>query len=141
MKKYNLVFSTNLEYPSDISYSHSHSFSWKKNAFSLFFLKIFSKATREKYQKHKIALENSQKISKIVISSNIIKEDYLKNYNIPTEKLHIMPPGVDYREMEIALPKKDCYVFGLVGKSFTKKGAFLTLFSVFLLKKLHFKGK
>ena len=41
MKKYNLVFSTNLEYPSDISYSHSHSFSWKKNAFSLFFLKIF----------------------------------------------------------------------------------------------------
>lgn len=143
MSNYDLVLSTNIEYPSEITYSHSHSFLWKKNPILLFLQKIFFKAAKTKYQKYKATLENSRKIPKIVISSNIIKEDYLKNYNIPKENLFILPPGVDYREMDIVLPNKDCYIFGLVGKSFTKKGAFLTLFSTVLLKRLckNFKVK
>lgn len=73
MTNYDLVLSTNIEYPSEITYSHSHSFMWKKNIFVLLFQRIFSKSGRAKYEKYKIALENSKKIPKIVISSNIIK--------------------------------------------------------------------
>ena len=38
---YDLVLSTNIEYPSEITYSHSHSFLWKKNILLLFFQKMF----------------------------------------------------------------------------------------------------
>ena len=143
MRNYDLIFSTNIEYPSDITYSHSHSFVWKKNSCGLFFQKMFSKSNRRKYKKYLRAFENSKKIPKIVISSNIIKQDYLKNYDIPKENLFVLPPGVDYREKNVVLPQRECFNFGLVGKSFTKKGAFLTLFAVFFLKKLceNFKVK
>ena len=134
IKNYDLVFSTNIEYPSEITYSHSHSFIWKKRKYCIFLKKLISKITKKKYEGFKKAFENAKKISKIVISSNIIKEDYLKNYKINPQKLFILPPGVDYREKDIKLPNKECFIFGLVGKSFTKKGAFLTLFSTFLLK-------
>lgn len=134
MKNYDLVFSTNIEYPSEITYSHSHSFLWKKRKACIFLKKLYSKATRKKYKSFKIAFENAQKIPKIVISSNIIREDYLKNYKINSENLFVLPPGVDYREKDIRLPNREKFIFGLVGKSFTKKGAFLTLFSSFLLK-------
>lgn len=135
IKDYDLVLSTNIEYPSEITYSHSHSFMWKKNIFVLLFQRMFSKSGKAKYEKYKIAFKNSKKTPKIVVSSNIIKEDYLKNYKIPKEHLFILPPGVDYKEKDVVLPNKECFNFGLVGKSFTKKGAFLTLLAVFLLKK------
>lgn len=134
MKNYDLVFSTNIEYPSEITYSHSHSYLWKKNKFCVAFKNLFSKRNKDKYERFKRNIENIKKTNKIVISSNIIKEDYSKIYSIPTEKLFILPPGVDYREKDIRLPNKEKFIFGLVGKSFTKKGAFLTLFSSFLLK-------
>ena len=135
MQGYDLVLSTNIEYPSEITYSHSHSFIWKKNHLGVFLQRLFLKSAKVKYAKYLTALENSKKIPKIVISSKIIKEDYLKNYDIPNGNLFILPPGVDYRTIDIVAPNKDSFVFGLVGKSFTKKGAFLTLFSTFLLKK------
>ena len=134
MSQYNLVLSTNIECPSEITYSHSHSFSYKKNKIGLYLQRLLAKSNRRKYNQNLNALENCKKIPKIVISSNIIKDDYLKNYNIPSENLYILPPGVDYRDKDIKLPNRECFVFGLVGKSFTKKGAFLTLFSTWLLK-------
>lgn len=136
IKNYDLVLSTNIEYPSEITYSHSHSFLWKKNFWGLLIQRMFLKRSNAKYKKYQTTLKNSRQIPKIVISSSIIKEDYLKNYAIPNENLYILPPGVDYREIDIVLPNRKCFNFGLVGKSFTKKGAFLTLFAVFVLKKL-----
>ena len=134
IKNYDLVISTDLECPSDVSYSHNHSYLWKKNKIKLFICKIFSKAYKRKIINYKKELKNVSKINKIVISSNIIKEDYIKNYNIPTDKIYILPPGVELKEEKIKIKNNDLFKFGLVAKSFNKKGAFITLFSVFYLK-------
>ena len=134
VKNYDLVISTDLECPSEIAYSHNHSYLWKKNKIKLFICKIFSKAYKRKIINYKKELKNVSKINKIVISSNIIKEDYVKNYNIPTDKIYILPPGVEIKEEKIKTKNDNIFKFGIVAKSFNKKGAFITLFSVFYLK-------
>ncbi len=131
LKNYDLVISTNLEYPSEITYSHSHSYMWNKNILNLMFEIIFKKSYKLRINRHKTALENSKKINKIVVSSNIIKQDYIKNYKISLEKIFILPPGVDYREYKLKeINKNKCFTFGLVGKSSIKKGVFVTFKSV-----------
>lgn len=131
LKDYNLILSTNIEYAADITYSHNHSYVFEKQL-----LKIpcfYSK--KSKLEKFYNARKNIEKVSKIVVSSNIVKYDYLKNYNIPKEKLFVLPPGVDLREKSIELPCKNCFVFGLVARGFENKGGYITLFAINKLKK------
>ena len=144
LKNYDIVISTNLEYPSEITYSHSHSYMWNKNFFNLLFEFLFKKSYKERQLRHETAVKNVNKINKIVVSSGITKQDYKKNYNIPEEKLFIMPPGVDFKEYQSKIPnRKECFVFGLVGKSSIKKGVFITLKAINYLisKNKNFKVK
>lgn len=137
LKDYNLVLSTNLECESNITFSHNHSYAYEQNLVRIpYVLKtIFSKSHHKKLKKDKKAKQNVGLISNIVVSSNILKNDYSKNYEIPAWKLHILPPGVEYHEKNITLPNRNCINFGIVAGKFGYKGGFVTLLAIQRLKK------
>ena len=142
VKNYDLVISFNLEYPADISLAHNHSFAYQteKNPFIAFFECVFSKSYKKRIKKSKKAIINAQKTPKIVVSSNIVKEDYVKNYNISPDKIKVIPLGTDISN-ESANPethvKSNPVVFGLCARKFQKKGGYIALFAAYKLKKLY----
>lgn len=138
LKDYDYILSANLEYASDITYSHNHSYFFEKKLLNtpIFMEKLFSnKSYKKKITKYNNAIKNVGTVSKIVVSSNIQKEDYINNYNVPEEKLYILPPGVDYREKNVKYPENKPFVFGLVARGFDNKGGYITLQAINELKK------
>lgn len=137
LKNYDLVLSTNCECESNITFSHNHSYKYEQtlNKIPNIFKLLFSKSHNKKLKRDKDAKQNVGLISNIVVSSNILKEDYVENYEIPKWKIHILPPAVEYKETNIKLPNKRCINFGLVAGKFAYKGGFITLFAASKLKK------
>lgn len=136
LKNYDLVLSTNCECESNITFSHNHSYKYEQtlNKIPNIFKLLFSKSHHKKLKKYNQEKQNIGLISNIVVSSTILKEDYLKNYEIPKWKIHVLPPAVEYKEINIKTPDKECINFGLVAGKFTYKGGFITLFVVSKLK-------
>ncbi len=139
LKDYDLVLSTNLECESNITFSHNHSYTFEQKLVKIpsILKTIFSKSHRNKLKKDKLAKQNVGLISNIVVSSNILKNDYSRNYEIPDWKLHILPPGVEYHDENITLPDRNCIKFGIVAGKFGYKGGFVTLFAIHKLKRKH----
>ncbi len=135
---YDLILSTNCAYESDITYSHNHSYPFETMVLiseaHWFFKTLFCANDKRKLKKYKRACKAVLGINKITVSSNIVKSDYLKFFNIPEWKINILPPGVDIREKSINLPDKNCICFGLAARGFISKGGYVTLFAINRLK-------
>ena len=136
LKDYDLVLSTNLECESNITFSHNHSYSFEQKLVKIpsILKTVFSKSHNKKLKKDKIAKQNIGLISNIVVSSNILKNDYAKNYKIPEWKIQLLTPGVEYKEENIILPNRKCINFGIVAGKFTYKGGFIVLLATLRLK-------
>ncbi len=142
MKNYDLVISFNLEYPADISLAHNHSFAYQieKNSVEKFLERIFSKSYKKRMVKYKKAFSNAQKTPVIIVSSQIVKQDYIKNYALSEDKVHVIPLGVYNAQTdfdECSYNPEKTVVFGLCARKFKNKGGFITLFSAYKLKKLY----
>ncbi len=142
IKNYDLVISFNLEYPANISLAHNHSFAFqmKKNGLIHIFERFFSKAYKKRLKKHKTALINAEKTPKIVVSSNIVKRDYIQNYNISPDKIAVIPLGVEISpEISEFCPraKSNPVIFGMCARKFRNKGGYVSLFAAHKLKKLY----
>ncbi len=138
-KSYQYVLSEKGICPSDVTYLHDHSnkfrykFLYKKWYF--FFYKLFS---RKKYLKRKAVDEkikqNLQNTKKIIVSSKVLKNDCIRNYDIDTKKIYILPPPVAY-QLENQSVKNEKFVFGFSATGFERKGGYVVLKAVKKLKK------
>lgn len=137
LKDYDLVLSTNLECESNITFSHNHSYAFEQKLVKIpsILKTVFSKSHNKKLKKDKIAKQNAGLISNIVVSSNILKDDYTKNYKIPEWKIQLLYPGVEYKEENIILPDRKCINFGIIAGKFGYKGGFIVLFAILRLKR------
>jgi glycosyltransferase involved in cell wall biosynthesis len=76
---------------------------------------------------------------KIVVVSNVLKNDLVKNYGIAEAKIPVIYPGVDLDEFEGVIPRtaqttKRVFTFGISATFFDRKGALLFLRAMRLLK-------
>lgn len=142
-KNYQLILSEKGLSKSDITYIHDFSFILRldktcNNIFSKFLQKLLHKKKLKEYFRIKNALND---ISKIIVSSNLLKEDFIKNYSVPIEKLYILPPPIQEVTKVEYRPKAQTTVFGVAANGFVNKGGFILLEALKRLKKENKKFK
>lgn len=72
---------------------------------------------------------------KIIVPSNVLKEELVQNFGIPKERILVMHPGVDTPIETISTSKADSpFTFGLSAPSFGKKGGYVFLKALNQLK-------
>lgn len=140
-QKYDIVLSVNLNHAAHITYVHDHTYieqSQKvRSPFERFLYKIFCFARHnKKMRRHNKYKSKVKDIGKIVVSSQELYDDYIKNMEIPSQKMYILPPGVDLplNQNNISKTQKE-KVFGISAKGIRNKGGYLVLGAVNKLKK------
>ena len=142
---YKIIISTKALIESDITYIHDHSYLYRQkmmsNPISHFFYKIFN---RKKHLKRLKEFEDVKskicKIKKVIVSSEILKQDMIENYGVNPEQIVILPPPIekyDFRERS----SNDIFTFGISAVGFERKGGYLTLKVIRELKKQGYKFK
>ncbi|HSA06883.1 MAG TPA: glycosyltransferase family 4 protein [Candidatus Gastranaerophilales bacterium] len=136
-ENYDFIISENISPPLDIAILQGHSLEhYQKNAGNLFSRILF----RIKKHKHIEAQKKWLKTSyrKIIVPSEILKNELMSNFQIPEEKLAVIYPGVDNPAGKPLQPAKNkAFTFGLSAPSFGKKGGYIFLNA---LKSLNSKG-
>jgi glycosyltransferase involved in cell wall biosynthesis len=73
---------------------------------------------------------------RIIVPSNVLKEELVQNFGIAKEKIFVMHPGVDTPIEAISTSKADVpFTFGLSAPSFGKKGGYVFLNALNQLKR------
>ena len=140
-QKYKLVLSEKGIFGSDVTYLHDHSnkfrykFMYKKWYYNI----IYKIISRKKYIERKKIVESIKKNLKnkknIIVSSNVLKDDCIRNYKIEASKIYIIPPPVDYQPIKKFIKNKKSFIFGLSAIGFERKGGYFLLKAVTKLKK------
>jgi len=142
-KEYDFVLSEKAIYPSDITYIHDHSFKYKMSRMNSVLKRFFYKVFNSKKYKIRASVDNSildnlEQIKTIIVSSEILKKDYVKNFNVPEDKIVILPPPVIGIEIpRIKTQNENEFVFGVSAVGFVRKGGYILLKALKLLKKSH----
>ncbi len=138
-KNYKLVLSDKAIVSSDITYIHDHSYLYRtekmSNKFSHFFYKIFNKKRhKQRLQEFLKTKENIQKTNKVIVSSNILKQDMIKNYGVKEENIVIIPPPIEpYTNNN--KQHHSVYTFGISALGFNRKGGYVMMKAIQQLKK------
>lgn len=139
-KKYKLVLSEKGILGSDVTYLHDHSnkfrnkFMYKKWYYNIIYKIISRKKYLERKKIDEIIQKHLKNTKKIIVSSNILKEDCIHNYKIEASKIHIIPPPVDYEPIKHVV-KNEKFIFGISATGFERKGGYFLLKAVAKLKK------
>ncbi len=133
-ENYDFVISENISPPLDIGIIQGHSFlHYRDNAGNPFSKLLYSlvKSGHIKAQKQWL----SHPYQKIAVPSEILKNELIRNFGICGEKFLVIHPGVDAPE-EILSEKKtnNPFVFGISAPSFGKKGGYIFLKALSILK-------
>ena len=121
-----------------ISFQHLYSRYFRvkkvKKWYELFFSSIFEAKRYWDFERI-VANEKECLLShkKIIVCSEILKKDYVENYQIPADKIKVVYPGVDTAD-NIDFCNNDVFTFALSAIGFNKKGGFLALLAAVLLK-------
>lgn len=139
-KYYDYVFAEKGLKNADITYIHDHSNIHRLfNLMSkkeLFLYKIFkSKQYRKRIHYDETVRNNLTNIKKIIVSSNILKMDIHKNYGVPVDRLFILPPAIELYKKDYVYKQKEKFIFGLSATGFVRKGGYVTLKVIKMLKK------
>ncbi len=133
--------------PSDITYMHGHSFifriSWMWSDFGFFFYKIFNrKGYLKRLKIYNRIKKNILSCKKVFVSSQVLKDDVVNNYGIDEKNVLIVPPPIE-EYPEFLKSQNEVFTFGISAVGFSRKGGYLTLKAIKLLKKkcLNFKVK
>lgn len=145
---YDFVLSGNAVYAADVTYIHDHTNIFRfKHMYSPLF-QILYKIFKPKDLKYRLnediernnVLHNTKKI---IVSSEILKRDYIENYGLPEDKFVLLPPPVILKSQIQKRQSDKDFVFGLSAVGFERKGGYITLKAAAKLKKLckNFKVK
>jgi glycosyltransferase involved in cell wall biosynthesis len=136
-RDYDLVISDGITPYSDIILLQVHTMQHKrlnqKNFLKYYYYKKF-----KPYKIKQIAVEEKwlkQEHKKIFVVSNVLKNDLIKNFNIPADKISVIYPGVDMLEETVPQKhKSDSFKFGISATFFKRKGGFVFLWAVIIAK-------
>lgn len=130
---YDFVISENIAPPLDIGIFQGHSLvHYQKNAGNLFARLLFSLKKGKHIKAQKEWLKGSYR--KIIVPSEILKKELQENFAIPDEKFAVIHPGVDLPENCPVSSAGTPFTFGLSAPSFGKKGGYVFLKALGLLK-------
>ncbi len=137
-ENYDFVISENISPPIDIGILQGHSLEhYKKKSGKLFgFLKRKHINAQKKWLK--------TPYRKIIVPSEILKEELKENFNMPEENFTVIYPGVDRPDINQAQhDPPPIFTFGLSAPSFEKKGGydFLRAIKVLMDKNYIFRAK
>ena len=139
-KEYDYILTDKGFIPSDITYIHDHSYPYRvqymSNKLKHFLYKIFIR------KKHFVRLNeyteiknNLQKTKKIIVSSNILKQDMIDNFGINPNNIVIIPPPIEEHE-PFNKEKNPIFTFGISTVGFERKGGYILLKAIKELKKI-----
>lgn len=143
-EKYDFVLSGNAIFPADVTYIHDHTniFRFKhmygpimQKLYKIFNKKSLNKRLQEDRERQEI-LNNTKKI---IVSSEILKLDYINNYKLDENKFEIIQPPITL-ESSITVqpaspPPPTNFIFGLCAVGFERKGGYITLDAAAKLKR------
>jgi len=143
---YEFILSGNGIHPAHVTYMHDHTNLFRfKNMYSPFartLYKIFNrKAFLKRVQEDRERKEILHNTNKIIVSSEILKQDYIKNYGLDESKFVIIPPPVIIQPVLTTQQNNDNFIFGLSAVGFDRKGGYRTLKAAAILKKFCKKFK
>lgn len=137
---YDLILSDKACVPSDITYIHDHSYPFRvKMLFSKFkfnLYKIFKEKRHNKRLSEFNITKNNLKNTKIVVvSSNILKQDMIDNYDVDEHRIIVIPPPIEEYGLQHSKSKKEVpFIFGLCAVGFERKGGYIALKAIKNLK-------
>ncbi len=139
-QNYDYVFAEKGLKNADITYIHDHSNVHRLSSFlskkALFLYKIFKrKQYRKRIEYDETVRNNLKNIKKIIVSSNILKQDMHRNYDVPLDRLFILPPAIELYKKDYVYKQKEKFIFGLSATGFVRKGGYVTLKVIKMLKK------
>lgn len=143
---YNLVLCENGIEPTDITYLHGHSYKFRIKMLSNKFEHIIYKIISPKSHKKRLAefektKTNLQQTKKIVVSSEILKQDVIENFKISADKIEIIPPPLENFRIEKRNNYGEIFTFGISTTGFKRKGGYLALRAIKELKDKNKKFK
>ncbi len=131
--KYDIVLSEKGIYPSDVTYIHDHSMKYRfpimyKSKLSRFLYRVFMhKKHSIRVKRDKLIKQNLDKTDKIIVSSNVLKQDIINNFNQDSNKLFILPPAVKQNPNAEFRAKSEFTIFGLSAVGLKRKGFYEVL--------------
>lgn len=138
---FSFVLSAQAMGAADITYLHDHTNIFRFNnlygRFAKFVNQIFRKTQLEKRRKFdEVIKENLKNTGKIIVSSEILKQDYVENFNIPEDRFVIIPPPIFIKSQVSGVkPPAGKFIFGISAVGFERKGGYVTLHAIAKLKK------
>ncbi|MEI8389082.1 MAG: glycosyltransferase family 4 protein [bacterium] len=139
-ENYDHVISENISVSIDIGVLQGHSLLHYKDLSGNFFSKLIFTIQKYKYiNAQKKWLKNQY--NKIIVPSNTLKDELIRNFKISDEKFVVIHPGVDIPKVKSHAACNKELVFGLSAPSFSKKGGNVFLKALSLLKKKGYKFK
>lgn len=138
---YDFILSDKASIKSDITYIHDHSYPFRiEKMFSKFrfaLYKIFKKKRHNGrlYDFYQIK-ENLASTKVVVVSSNVLKQDMIDNYEVPESRIVVIPPPIeDYPEQTVKTKPENIFTFGLCAVGFARKGGYIALDAIRRLKR------
>lgn len=128
---YSIILSNKAYVKSDITYIHDHSYNFRvekmSNKFSHFFYKIFNRKRHiERLKEFSETKNNICNTKKVIVSSQVLKEDMINNYGVSPDRIEILPPPVE-KSNKIQRSKNEVFTFGISTVGFERKGGYLVL--------------
>lgn len=140
-ENYDRVISENISPPIDIGILQGHSLAHYKKFSGNFISKIVYCLQKYKYinaQKNWL----KTKYNKIIVPSIVLKEELKANFGIDENNFAVIYPGVDKPEIiNNEILKNNVFTIGLSAPSFSKKGGYLFLKALYIMKKQGYKFK
>lgn len=145
-KSFDYIIADNINPLGEIAVIQGHSalkYSQIMNSFIMRLIFKLKKASILKFQKKCFA--NGYK--KIIVPSNILKDELVNNFSIPENLVKAVYPGVDLPADEVSVDYTDLInsqreiVFGISASAFTYKGGYILLKALNILKRQGLKFK
>lgn len=142
--KYDLIISDKAFVPSNITYIHDHSYPYRIKMMSNKLAHFLYKTLRPKHHKRRLneflkTKENLSSCQKVIVSSTVLKNDLIENYKVAPQNIEILPPPIErYQTNKI---KNSIFTFGISALGFNRKGGYLALNAIRVLKKANKKFK
>lgn len=140
-KEFFLVLSSQAVGEADLTYLHDHTNIFRFEHLYGTWAKIFNRiANRKKLEKRRKADEILKdilnKTKKVIVSSEILKQDYVKSFNLPDDKFVIIPPPIfAQNNVSVVNAPSANFTFGLSAVGFERKGGYVTLDAIGKLKR------
>ncbi len=131
-ENFDKIINYNMVLPYKTTMLQSHSYLHKLNKAFILFRPLKKYLIRHKITIQKRAFERASTDTDYIAVSDAIKQDYSKNFNIPSEKIKVIHPGVSVSSIK-EISKRDDITFGIVANSSINKGGHYLLTALGIL--------